>query len=208
MTGATLGREQVGFSADIYTTFVTGFSVILRSAPMKLLLLSSLLLLGSAPLVLAQAPAAAIVKTKVKPVGQPSVKTKTALAMATKSASVPVVDVAAPSEAMIDAKANALTANMQRNLGLSPQQTEKVRVINRRAVEQVESARLRYRTDPRKLVGLVESIGSSRLSALKDVMATAQFDKYQRKREEKMGVPNVQGVQGTPPPGLGGGSDQ
>jgi|GEM_PF-850687 len=208
MTGATLGREQVGFSADIYTAFVTGFSVILRSAPMKLLLLSSLLLLGSAPLVLAQAPAAAIVKTKVKPVGQPSVKTKTALAMATKSASTPVADAAAPSEAMIDAKVNALTANMQRNLGLSPQQTEKVRVINRRAVEQVESARLRYRTDPRKLAGLVESIGSSRLSALKDVLATAQFDKYQRKREEKMGVPNVQGVQGTPPPGLGGGSDQ
>ena len=175
---------------------------------MKLLLLSSLLLFGSAPLVLAQAPAAAIVKTKVKPVGQPSVKTKTALAMATKSASVPVVDVAAPSEAMIDAKANAITANMQRNLGLSPQQTEKVRVINRRAVEQVESARLRYRADPRKLAGLVESIGSSRLSALKDVMATAQFDKYQRKREEKMGLPNVQGVQGTPAPGLGGGSDQ
>ena len=175
---------------------------------MKLLLLSSLLLLGSAPLVLAQAPAAAIVKTKVKPVGQPSVKTKTALAMATKSASAPVADAAAPSEAMVDTKANALTANMQRNLGLSPQQTEKVRVINRRAVEQVESARLRYRADPRKLAGLVESIGSSRLSALKDVLATAQFDKYQRKREEKMGVPNVQGVQGTPPPGLGGGSDQ
>ena len=173
---------------------------------MKLLLLSSLLLLGSAPLVLAQAPAAAIVKTKVKPVGQPSVKTKTALAMATKSASIPVVDVAAPSETMIDAKANALTANMQRNLGLSPQQTEKVRVINRRAVEQVESARVRYRADPRKLAGLVESIGSSRLSALKDVLAPAQFDKYQRKREEKMGVPNVQGVQGTPPPGLGGGN--
>ena len=175
---------------------------------MKLLLLSSLLLLGSAPLVLAQAPAAAIVKTKVKPVGQPSVKTKTALAMATKSASAPVADAAAPSEAMVDAKANALTANMQRNLGLSPQQTEKVRVINRRAVEQVESARLRYRADPRKLAGLVESIGSSRLSVLKDVLAPAQFDKYQRKREEKMGVPNVQGVQGTPPPGLGGGSDQ
>ena len=171
---------------------------------MKLLLLSSLLLLDSAPLVLAQAPAAAIVKTKVKPVGQPSVKTKTALAMATKSASAPVVDVASPSEAMVDTKANALTANMQRNLGLSLQQTEKVRVINRRAVEQVESARLRYRADPRKLAGLVESIGSSRLSALKDVMATAQFDKYQRKREEKMGVPNVQGVQGTAPPGLGG----
>ena len=174
---------------------------------MKLLLLSFLLLLGSAPLVLAQAPAAAIVKIKVKPVGQPSVKTKTALAMATKSASAPVADAAAPSEAMVDAKANALTANMQRNLGLSLQQTEKVRVINRRAVEQVESARLRYRADPRKLAGLVESIGSSRLSALKDVLAPAQFDKYQRKREEKMGLPNAQGVQGNAPPGLGGGGE-
>ena len=162
---------------------------------MKLLLLSSLLALAPAPAVLAQAPAPATLKTKVKPVGQPSAKTKTPLATA---------DAAGPAEAVVDAKANALTANMQKNLGLSPQQTEKVRVINRRAVEQVESARLRYRADPRKLAGLVESIGSSRLSALKDVLAPAQFDKYQRKREEKMGVPNVQGVQGTPPPGLGG----
>ena len=162
---------------------------------MKLLLLSSLLALAPAPAVLAQAPAPATLKTKVKPVGQPSAKTKTPLA---------TVDAAGPAEAVVDAKANALTANMQKNLGLSPQQTEKVRVINRRAVEQVESARLRYRADPRKLAGLVESIGSSRLSALKDVLAPAQFDKYQRKREEKMGVPNVQGVQGTPPPGLGG----
>jgi hypothetical protein len=72
----------------------------------------------------------------------------------------------------------------------------------------VQPARLRYRTDPRKLAGVIESIGSSRLSAIKDVLTPAQFQKYQRKREEKMGVPNVQGVQGTPPPGLGGGSDQ
>lgn len=171
---------------------------------MKLLLLSSLLALAVAPAVLAQAPAA--LKTKVKPTGRAGVKTKTTLAMATKPAPAPTPDAAAPAEAMVDAKSNALTANMQRNLGLSPQQTEKVRVINRRAVEQVESARVRYRADPRKLAGLVESIGSSRLSALKDVLAPAQFDKYQRKREEKMGVPNVQGVQGTPPPGLGGGN--
>ena len=169
---------------------------------MKLLLLFSLLALAAPP-VLAQAPAP--LKTKVKPIGQPSVKTKTTLAMAAKPAPAPAPDAAGPSEAMVDAKANALTANMQKNLGLSPQQTEKVRAINRRAVEQVESARVRYRADPRKLAGLVESIGSSRLSALKDVLAPAQFDKYQRKREEKMGVPNVQGAQGTPPPGLGGG---
>ena len=175
---------------------------------MKLLLLSTLLSLAVTPAVLAQAPATASIKTKVKPVGQPSLKTKTPLAMATKAAPTPTADAAGPSDAVIDAKANALTANMQKNLALSPQQTEKVRVINRRAVDQVESARVRYRTDPRKLAGLVESIGSSRLSALKDVLAPAQFDKYQRKREEKMGVPNVQGVQGTPPPGLGGGNDQ
>ena len=169
---------------------------------MKLLLLSSLLALAPAPAVLAQSPATATLKTKVKLAGQSSVKTKTPLAPAADAATT------GPSEAVVDAKANALTANMQKNLGLSLPQTEKVRVINRRAVEQVESARLRYRADPRKLAGLVESIGSSRLSALKDVLAPAQFDKYQRKREEKMGVPNVQGVQGTPPPGLGGGSDQ
>ena len=114
---------------------------------------------------------------------------------------------AGPSDAVIDAKANALTANMQQNLGLSPQQTEKVRVINRRSIDNVETARVRYRTNPRKLAGVVESISSSRLSAIKDVLTPAQCQKYQRKREEKMGVPNVQGVQGTPPPGLGSGSD-
>ncbi|WP_125921825.1 hypothetical protein [Hymenobacter lapidarius] len=169
---------------------------------MKLLLLSSLLALATAPAVLAQAPTAAnTIKTKVKPEGQPSVKTKT-----TPAASA--APVAGPSDAMIDAKANALTANMQQNLGLSPQQTEKIRAINRRGVDNVETARVRYRTDPRKLAGVVESIGSSRLSAIKEVLTPAQFQKYQRKREEKMGVPNVQGVQGNPAPGLGSGGDQ
>ena len=41
---------------------------------MKLLLLSSLLALATAPAVLAQAPTATPVKTKAKPAGQPSVK--------------------------------------------------------------------------------------------------------------------------------------
>ena len=169
---------------------------------MKLLLLSSLLALAATPAVLAQASATATVKTKIKPVGQPSVKIKTS--------QVPnaLVEAAGPTDAAIDAKANALTANMQKNLGLSPQQTEKVRVINRRGVEAVESGHSRYRTNPRKLAGIIESAGRSRLEALKEVLAPAQFDKYQRKREEKMGMPNTQGVQGTPPPGLGGGSDQ
>lgn len=166
---------------------------------MKLLLLSSLLSLAVAPAVLAQAPATATVKTKVKPVGQPSIKTKTS-----QPAPAALAEAPAPSDAVVDAKANALTTNMQQNLGLSPQQTEKVRVINRRAVEQVEQGRLRYKADPRKLAGIVETAGSSRLSAIKDVLTPTQFAKYQRKREEKMGVPNVQGVQGNAAPGLGG----
>ena len=153
----------------------------------------ALLALLAAPVAHAQAPAT--LKTKVKPAGQASVKTKATLAP-------PVETIMAP-DAVVDAKANALTTNMQQNLGLSPQQTEKVRVINRRGVEMVESGRLRYKADPRKLAGIIESAGRSRLEALKDVLTTPQFNKYQRKREEKMGVPNTQGVQGNAAPGLG-----
>lgn len=164
---------------------------------MKSLLLSLLLVLATVPVVLAQAPVTAAGKPNAKPGGQPGGKPRTAPPPAAEA------DVPAPAAAVIDAKANALTANMQKNLGLTPQQTEKVRVINRRGVEHIETARLRYRTNPRKLAGIVEVVGRSRLEALKEVLAPAQFDKYQRKREEKMGLPNVQGVQGTPPPGLG-----
>ena len=112
---------------------------------------------------------------------------------------------AAPSAAGIEARANALTANMQQNLGLTPAQTEKVRLINRRGVERVESLRLRYRANPAKMQSMINDVSDSRLASLKDVLAPAQFDKYQRKREEKMGLPNTQGVQGNTPPGLGGG---
>ena len=168
--------------------------------PMKPSMLSSLpglalLVLLAAPAAQAQAPTT--VKTKVKAVGQAAVKIK-----ATVAPPAPAETVFAP-DAVVDAKANALTTNMQQNLGLNPQQTEKVRVINRRGVEMVESGRLRYKADPRKLAGIIETAGRSRLEALKDVLTPAQFNKYQCKREEKMGVPNVQGAQGNTAPGLG-----
>ncbi len=156
-----------------------------------------LLLAAAAP----GARAQAVLKTKAKADGRPAVKTKTPgpTALARPDAAP------APASPGTEARAAALTANMQQNLGLSPQQAAKVGAINQRGVAAVENARARYRTDPRKLQGLIEGIGQSRLEALKDVLSPAQFDKYQRKREEKMGVPNVQGVQGTPPPGLGNG---
>jgi hypothetical protein len=190
--------------ADIYSAIARCYGAVgfyFLSSDMKILLLLplvALVLLAAPTAVRAQAPAT--IKTKVKPAGQPSVKTKT------RVSTVPVEapeTVFAP-DAVVDAKANGLTTNMQQNLGLSPQQTEKVRAINRRGVEAVESGRLRHKADPRKLAGIIESAGRSRLEALKDVLTPAQFNKYQRKREEKMGVPNAQGVQGNAAPGLGG----
>jgi hypothetical protein len=105
--------------------------------------------------------------------------------------------------ASVEARANALTTNMTQALGLTPAQVEKVRVINTNSVRNVEAARMRFRQDPGKLRGYIEDIGLARLDQLKDVLTPVQFTRYQRKREEKMGIPNVQGVQGNPPPGLG-----
>ncbi|MGI4883575.1 MAG: hypothetical protein ACRYFR_01290 [Janthinobacterium lividum] len=153
----------------------------------------SLLLASLALLTAPAAQAQAVVKTKAD--GQPTTKTK-----APAPTGAPA---AAPTPASTEARANTLTVNMQQNLGLSPQQTERVRVINQHGVAAVESARVRYRTDPRKLQGLIDGVGQSRLEALKDVLTPAQFDKYQRKREEKMGVPNAPAIQGNAVPGLG-----
>lgn len=94
---------------------------------------------------------------------------------------------------------------MTQALGLTPAQVEKVRVINTNSVRRVEAARGRFRQDPAKLRGYIEDIGIARLDQLKDVLTPVQFTRYQRKREEKMGIPNVQGVQGNQPPGLGSG---
>jgi len=103
----------------------------------------------------------------------------------------------------VEDRANALTTNMAQALGLTPAQAEKVRVINTNSVRNVEAARQRFRQDPTKLRGYIEDIGLARLEQLKEVLTPAQFTRYQRKREEKMGIPTSQGAQGTPPPGLG-----
>ncbi|RSK43936.1 hypothetical protein [Hymenobacter rigui] len=108
-------------------------------------------------------------------------------------------------EQQVTARANALTDNMQKALGLNPQQVEKVRQINLISVRGVETARQKYRQDVRKMAAVVDDIGQSRLEMLKETLTAAQFDKYQRKREEKMGVPSTQGVQGNVVPGLPGG---
>lgn len=139
------------------------------------------------------------VKTKTKTeVAGTTVKTKEKpAAPAAKPAPVPT-----PSAEKVEAKAAALTDNMRQALNLTPAQTEKVRQINLTSVRNVETARLQYRSDVRKLNAVVDDIGQSRLAMLKDALAPDQFAKYQRKREEKMGVPNATGRQGNAAPGL------
>ena len=100
-------------------------------------------------------------------------------------------------------RATALTDNMQKGLGLNPQQVEKVQKINLTSMRAVETARAQYRRDLRKMAGVVEDVSQSRLASLKEVLTPTQFDRYQRKREEKMGVPSGSAAQGNPAPGYG-----
>ncbi|RFP66388.1 hypothetical protein D0N36_03305 [Hymenobacter lapidiphilus] len=152
---------------------------------MKAPLLVALLTLTAAPALLAQ--------TAVRP--KPSARPATTAA----AAPAPKLD-----EGKIAERATALTANMQKALGLNPQQMARVGQINLISVRGVETARYTYRQNVRKMGGVIEDIGQARIAQLKEVLSPAQFDKYQRKREEKMGVPSSQGIQGNPVPGMPG----
>lgn len=154
---------------------------------MKTLLLAALLTLSGTSAALAQTTA-----SRAKPAANQAAATARPAAPA-----APILN-----EQQIATRANALTDNMQKALGLNPQQVEKVRQINLVSVRGVESARQKYARNVRKMAGVVDDIGQSRLEMLKETLTAAQFDKYQRKREEKMGVPSSQGVQGNAAPGL------
>lgn len=129
-------------------------------------------------------------------------KSKAAAPAATKPKPAATAPAAPLDETKVETRAKALTDNMRQALALNPAQTEKVSKINLTSVRNVETARLRYRTDLRKLNGIVADIGQSRLAALKDVLSAGQFARYQRKREEKMGIPNTSAIQGNAVPGL------
>ena len=107
--------------------------------------------------------------------------------------------------ASAEERVNALTASMTQALSLTPAQTEKVRDVNAKAVRSGEAARQRYADNPAKFHSSIEEITLARLEQLKDVLTPAQFNRYQQKREEKLGVPTVRGYQGTPPPGMSNG---
>ncbi|HSI89528.1 MAG TPA: hypothetical protein VK927_00355 [Adhaeribacter sp.] len=124
-------------------------------------------------------------KTKTK------TKVKTTAPAQTK-AYKPVAETPAQSEArekMAREKGLELTENMNKNLRLSPKQFEEVLKINRKSISDVELAKVQHIKNLKKMNAEIQSIGSSRMSLLKDVLTPQQFDAYNRKREQKMGIP-------------------
>ena len=85
-------------------------------------------------------------------------------------------------------RAEHITTSMVKNLGLNSAQTAKVRQINLQSVNQMEEARIKHQKNPRAMVDQADLISQSRLSRLKDVLSPDQFNKYQRKREQEMGI--------------------
>lgn len=95
----------------------------------------------------------------------------------------------APAEKTLEQRADEITAGMAKNLRLTPQQTAKIKVINLTGMQQVEQAKEKYKDDPRMVVKQIDIISQTRLSQIKDVLSPLQFQQYQDRREEKMGVP-------------------
>ncbi|MBC5994300.1 hypothetical protein [Pontibacter cellulosilyticus] len=96
----------------------------------------------------------------------------------------------APADKALEQRANDITAGMAKNLRLTPEQTAKVKAINLTGMRQVEEAKVKYKDDPRMVVKQIDIISQTRLSQIKDVLTPLQFQQYQDRREEKMGVPN------------------
>ncbi|MDX5437706.1 MAG: hypothetical protein LPK03_10955 [Pontibacter sp.] len=102
----------------------------------------------------------------------------------------PEAKAATQAEPTMEQRAEAITAGFARNLRLSPQQTQKVYAINLTSLQQAEEAKAKYKNNPKKLVSHMDAISQTRLSQLKDVLTPLQFQQYQQRREEKMGVPS------------------
>lgn len=89
----------------------------------------------------------------------------------------------------LEQRADEITAGMAKNLRLTPEQTQKLKAINLKSMQSAEEAKLKFQKDPRKIVKQMDVISQTRLSQIKDVLTPTQFQQYQQRREEKMGVP-------------------
>lgn len=89
----------------------------------------------------------------------------------------------------VEQRADDITAGMVKNLRLSPKQAAELKDVNRNSMKFAEEARKKHRDNPRKLAEQMDVISQTRLSRIKDILTEQQFDQYQSRREEKMGVP-------------------
>ncbi len=96
----------------------------------------------------------------------------------------------APAVKTLEQRADEITASMAKNLRLTPDQTAKLKLINLTSMQHAEDAKLKYKEDPRMIVKQMDIISQTRLSQIKDILSPYQFQQYQDRREEKMGVPN------------------
>ncbi len=106
----------------------------------------------------------------------------------------------------IEQRAEAITASMAKNLHLTPDQVKKVQAINLESMRNAEKAQQKYKNDPKQIVQQMDIISQTRLSRIKDVLTQQQFEQYQQRREEKMGVPRE--VQSNPSARQGSGTAQ
>ena len=167
---------------------------------MKKILFAFLLVLGTTA-AFAQAQKGAETKTKTKTT---TAQPKTAKSTDKKTTAKPGSETAeqkAAREKMAIEKGRALTENMDKNLHFTPKQYEEVLKINQRSISQVEYAKVRYIKNLRKMNNEIQNIGASRMSLLKDVLTQQQFEKYNQKRAEKMGLPGENSPQPAQQPG-------
>ncbi len=94
-----------------------------------------------------------------------------------------------PEQKTLEQRADEITAGMAKHLRLTPEQTQKIRAINLTSMQSAEAAKLKFQKEPRRIVQQMDIISQTRLSQLKDVLSPIQFQQYQQRREEKMGVP-------------------
>lgn len=89
----------------------------------------------------------------------------------------------------LEQRADEITAGMAKHLRLTPEQAIKIKAINLTSMQNAEKAKETYQKEPRKIVQQMDIISQTRLSQIKDVLTPLQFQQYQQRREEKMGVP-------------------
>ena len=99
------------------------------------------------------------------------------------------VKVAKTDTKTLEQRAEEITAGMAKHLRLTPEQAQKIKAINLSSMQRAEETKTKYQQDPRMIVQQMDIINQTRLSQIKDVLSPVQFQQYQQRREEKMGVP-------------------